>query len=81
MHSLQMLVFLSVQQFQHIHIDWYYYTKGVTPNPPGLAYKQTTCSYDAFLQGPNQKIISFSFYVNIETDRTKNKGYFDQKTE
>ena len=58
-------------------IAWYYYTKGVTPNPPGLAYKQTTCSYDAFLRGPNQKIISFSFYVNVETDRTKNKGYFD----
>ena len=77
MLSLQMLVFLSVLQFQHNHIDWYYYTKGVTPNPPGLAYKQTTCSYDAFLRGPNQKIISFSFYVNVETDRTKNKGYFD----
>ena len=42
-----------------------------------MDYKQTTCSYDAFLRGPNQKIVSFSFYANVETERTKNKGYFD----
>lgn len=28
---------------------------GVTPNPPGLSYNQTTCSYDAYRRGPHQK--------------------------
>ena len=42
-----------------------------------MTLNQTTCSSDAFRRGPNQKIIGFSFYANIDTDRTKKKGYFD----
>jgi len=46
-------------------------------NPPDLSYNQTTCSYDAFRRGPNQKIIGFSFYGNIDSDYSKKKGYFE----
>lgn len=50
---------------------------GVNPNPPGLSYNQTTCSYDAYRRGPHQKIIGFSFYGNIDADYSKKKGYFE----
>ena len=42
-----------------------------------MSYNQTTCSYDAFRRGPNQKIIGFSFYGNIDSDYSKKKGYFE----
>ena len=50
--------------------------KGVKSNPPDITYNQTTCSYDAYRRGPNQKIVGFSFYGSPDSDRTKNKGYF-----
>ena len=73
---LRSILYVKRQRSQ-LHTDWYYNTKGVTPNPPDLTLNQTSCSSDAFRRGPNQKIIGFSFYANIETNRVKTKGYFD----
>ena len=49
----------------------------VRENPSGLNFDQTTCGYDAFNRGPHQKVISFSFYGDINSDRSKMKGYFE----
>ena len=49
----------------------------VQENPSGLTLNQTTCSSDAFYRGPHQKIISFSFYGDINSDRSKMKGFFE----
>ena len=43
--------------------------KNITENPHGtISFNQTTCSLDAYRRGPNQKIIGFSFYGDINSD-------------
>ena len=37
-------------------------------NPPDLKFYQTTCSPGSFNRGPGQKVISFSFYGDINSD-------------
>ena len=59
------------------HCDCQRNLKEVQENPTNLNFNQTTCSYDAFLRGPHQKVISFSFYGDINSDRSKMKGYFE----
>ena len=49
---------------------------GVEANPSDLMFNQTTCSSHSFKRGPHQKIIAFSFYGDINSDRYKMKGYF-----
>ena len=49
----------------------------VQENPSGLILNQTTCSSDAFYRGPHQKVISFSFYGDINSEKSKMKGFFE----
>lgn len=37
----------------------------------------TTCSERSFKRGTGQKVISFAFYGDIETNKSKAKGYFE----
>jgi len=46
-------------------------------NPEDLSFNQTTCGKDAFMRGPHQKIVGFSFYGDINSDYSKKKGYFE----
>lgn len=39
-------------------------------------YNETTCGYDSFLRGFNQKIIAFTFYLLPKGERPKSKKYF-----
>ena len=39
-----------------------------------IKFNQTTCSQDAFMRGPSQKIVGFSFYGDINTPKSKKKG-------
>jgi len=39
-------------------------------------FSQTTCSYDSFLRGSNQKIIAFSFFLDPTNKKPKSKKYF-----
>ncbi len=45
----------------------------------GLPYdlSNTTCSSDAFLRGSGQKVVGFSFYGDLNSDKMKIKGYFE----
>ena len=45
--------------------------KGVHENPSELYFNQTTCGSDSFYRGPHQKIIGFSFYGDINSDKNK----------
>ena len=50
---------------------------GVHENPSELFFNQTTCGSDSFYRGPHQKIIGFSYYGDINSDKHKMKGYFE----
>ena len=42
----------------------------------GILYSDTTCSSDAYLRGSGQKVISYTFYGDINTPKSKKKGTF-----
>ena len=48
----------------------------VQENPSSLVLNQTTCSLSAFYRGPHQKVISFSFYGDINSENSKKKRFF-----
>jgi len=42
-----------------------------------IKFNETTCSLDAFRRGVGQKIVGFTFYGDINSDKVKMKGYFE----
>ena len=40
-------------------------------------FNATTCSWDAYHRGPNQKVASFSFYRNPNTEEHKSRKYLE----
>ena len=39
-----------------------------------IELKKTTCSLDAFFRGPRQKVVTFSFYGDPKSDKSKARG-------
>ena len=42
-----------------------------------VQFSETTCSWDAFRRGSNQKVAGFSFYGNTSSSAHKSKKYFE----
>ncbi len=42
-----------------------------------IEFSETTCSQDAFRRGSGQKIIGFSYYGDINSNKSIEKGYFE----
>ena len=42
-----------------------------------VSFEATTCGKDAFLRGPGQKVVGFSFYGDINSNKSIEKGYFE----
>ena len=45
-------------------------------NSQYIAYENTTCSRDAYARGQGQKVVGFSFYANVNSKKSKVRGYF-----
>ena len=58
------------------HCDCQRHLSEVKKNPSNLILNYTTCGSDAFYRGPHQKIISFSFYGDVNSGYSKMKGFF-----
>ncbi len=50
--------------------------KGFTKTP-AADYKGATCSLDAFRRGRGQKIVSFAFYGDFNSEQAVERGYFE----
>ena len=42
-----------------------------------VPYNETTCGRDAYRRGTGQKIVGFSFYGDVNSTVSIEKGYFD----
>ena len=42
-----------------------------------VTYNETTCGHDAYRRGAGQKIVGFSFYGDVNSTVSIEKGYFD----
>ena len=50
--------------------------KNIVHASSAVSFNQTTCGVDAFRRGSKQKIISFAFYGDINSEKSKKKRYF-----
>ena len=42
----------------------------------GVYFNNTTCGPSAFIRGPGQKIVAFSIYGNLSSDKSRERGLF-----
>ena len=42
-----------------------------------VSFEDTTCGKDAFFRGRGQKVVGFSFYGDINSNKSIEKGYFE----
>ena len=42
-----------------------------------IQYRQTACGWDSFRRGSGQKVVGFSFYGDINSNLSIEKGYFE----
>jgi hypothetical protein len=40
-------------------------------------YSHTTCNREAFLRGPGQKVVAFSLFGDLDSDRSKRRGFVE----
>ena len=40
-------------------------------------FNETTCGPDSFQRGPGQKIVGFSFYGDVNSQLSIDRGYFE----
>ena len=57
-------------------------TRTIQPiSPSSIDISNTSCGRDAYMRGPHQKVVSFSFYGNISSPSHLLQGFFQGKTE
>jgi hypothetical protein len=65
--------------FHSKKLHYYFRTIRVndTAKNQNILFKQTTCGWDSFRRGATQKIVGFSFYGDMKSKLSIEKGYFE----